>query len=361
MNQIKENILLIDEKETLERAITALKAVAGIDARITAREARLAGNITVDAIIEIVVEDNTYHYMAEIKRVDRFGTIGLAKNRMAKYPQPGLLVTPRVTVEMAEKCRALDLQFIDTLGNAYLKGPGLFVLITGQRPRDKKEFVLTTNETQQAGTPTALRMVFALLCKPELLNASYREIKQTAQVALGAVGWVFFDLNTRGLALGGHKKGDRRILERKRLIEEWVTNYPIKLRPKLNPRRFRAEDAEWWRKVDITQYGAQWGGEVAAEKLTDYLRPAICTIYMNAGAIKKNLIKLVRDTKLRADDDGDIEILETFWDFASDENRPDIVPPLLVYADLLATTNPRNLETAQMIFEKHIRDTEAQN
>ncbi len=361
MNKMKENILLINEKETLERAMAALKAVAGVDARITAREARLAGGIIVDATIEMVVGGNPHRYMVEIKRVDRFGTIGLAKNQMARYPQPGLLVAPRITAEMAEKCRELDLQFIDTLGNAYLKGPGLFVLITGQRPRDKKEFVLTTNETQQAGTPTALRMVFALLCKPELLNAPYREIKQAAQVALGAVGWVFFDLNTRGLTLGGHKKGDRRILERKRLIEEWATNYPIKLRPKLNPRRFRTEDVEWWRKVNITQYGAQWGGEVAAEKLTDYLRPAICTIYMNAGAIKNNLVKLVRDHKLMADDDGNIEILETFWDFAPDENRPDIVPPLLVYADLLATTNPRNLETAQMIFEKHIRDTEAQN
>ena len=361
MNEKKENTLLINEKETLGRAITALKAIAGIDAKIIAREPLLAGNIVADATIEIVAGGKPCRYMVETRRVDRFGTIGLVKNQMAGYPQPGLLVAPRITAEMAEKCRELGLQFIDTLGNAFLKAPGLFVLITGQRPRNKKEFVLTTNETQQAGTPTALRMVFALLCKPGLLNAPYREIKQAGQVALGAVGWVFFDLNTRGLTLGGYKKGDRRILERKRLIEEWATNYPIKLRPKLNPRRFRAEGLEWWRKVDITQYGAQWGGEVAAEKLTGYLRPATCTIYMNPGAGKNNLIKLVRDNRLRADDDGDIEILETFWDFVPDENKPDIVPPLLVYADLRATNDPRNFETAQIIFEKNIRDTETQD
>jgi hypothetical protein len=210
-------------------------------------------------------------------------------------------------------------------------------------------------DTPKGGTPTALKAVFALLCRPDLINAPYRDIKQAAGIALGAVGWVFFDLNARGYTTGGKGKGDRRILERQRLIDEWVTNYPIKLRPKLNPKRFHAPDPAWWHPVDITQYNAQWGGEVAADKLTGHLKPNTVTIYMRPENARQNLTKLVVDHKLRADPKGEIEVLETFWDFPPTDNRPDVVPPLLVYADLLATMDPRNHETARIIHEEQIR------
>ncbi len=54
-------------------------------------------------------------------------------------------------------------------------------------------------------------MVFALLCRPELLNAPYREIVDAAGVALGAVGWVYFDLQARGYVAAGKKKGTWRL------------------------------------------------------------------------------------------------------------------------------------------------------
>ena len=33
---------------------------------------------------------------------------------------------------------------------------------------------------------------------------------------------------------------------------------------------------------------------------------------------------------------------------------PDLVPPILVYADLVATLDPRNLEAAKLIREQYI-------
>ncbi len=74
---------------------------------------------------------------------------------------------------------------------------------------------------------------------------------------------------------------DRVLLERQRLIQEWVINFPFKLRPKLNSRRFRAAAVDWWKNADIVDYGAQWGAEVAAEKLSGYLRPEQITIYQH--------------------------------------------------------------------------------
>ena len=298
--------------------------------------------------------------MAEIKHIDRFATLADIKNQCARYGDHLLLVAPRVTTELAEKCRELDLQFIDTAGNAYLLGPGLFVLVKGQRFIKGEDIQLAEQQGKRAGTATNLRVFFALLCKPELLNAPYRDINQAAGVALGTVGWVFFDLNARGYITGGKGKGDRVLLERPRLVQEWVTNYPIKLRPKLNLRRFRAPKADWWKKVDITKYGAQWGAEVAAEKLTGYLRPHALTIYLHKEQGQKNLTRMVAEHKLRADLQGDIEILDAFWDFEDEKPMPETVQPLLVYADLIATLDPRNLEAAKLIHERYIATADAE-
>jgi hypothetical protein len=217
---------------------------------------------------------------------------------------------------------------------------------------------LTGQEGRRAGTATHLRVIFALLCKPELLNAPYRNIVQVAGVALGTIGWVFNDLTDRGFTTGGQRKGDRVMLERKRLIEEWITNYPIKLRPKLNPRRFKAPKPDWWKELDITQYGAQWGAEVAAEKLTGYLRPNTVTIYLHNG--RQDLTRLVAKNRLRPDVQGDIEILDAFWEFDDEQPMAQTVPPLLAYADLMATLDPRNMEAARLIHEKYLVPHEAQ-
>ena len=106
--------------------------------------------------------------------------------------------------------------------------------------------------------------------------------------------------------------------------------------------------------MDITKYGAQWGAEVAAEKLTAYLRPHALTIYLHKEQGQKNLTRMVAEHKLRADPQGDIEILDAFWDFEDEKPMPETVPPLLVYADLIATMDPRNLEAAKLIHERYL-------
>ena len=348
-----------EEQFLLEDALTALQDTTGIIGKIVATEPDLGTDARADAVIELAVGDQFQRYAVEIKRIDRFAAIGQIKQQLDNFRKPGLLIAPRITTEMADKCRELDVQFIDTNGNVFLQAPGLFVWVKGQRSRANEAMTGATRVPPRGGTPTALRIIFILLCRPELLNAPYREIKQAAGVALGAVGWVFLDLNARGFTIGGKKTGERRMLERQRLLEEWVTNYPIKLRPKLNPKRFYAPDPNWWRQIDITQYDAQWGGEVAAEKLTGHLRPDTVTIYMRPEDARKHLTKMVVENKLRADPMGKIEVLTTFWDFPDDATRHDIVPPLLIYADLLATMDPRNHETARMIYEEKIRDFDA--
>src|SRR5712692_5960642 len=342
------------ERGLLDDALTALTRTTGLEAKIVALEPQTGHgkNLRPDAVIDIRDAGKRYRYVAEMKRVDRAVTLATVKHQLEHYGKPGVLIAPYLTPELANYCKdKLDLQFMDTAGNAYLRAPGLYVFIKGEKPQGGAANGIGT---RGGGTATALRVVFALLCKPELLNAPYREIVDAAGVALGAVGWVFFDLVGRGLVGGGQRKRNRRFLEPKRLLDEWVTNYAIKLRPKLNPRRFRAPDANWWRKVHLAEGRAWWGGEVAADQLTHYLKPAACTIYLDLRNQRETLGALVAKNKLQADPQGDVEFLDRFWNFTVPGIRPNLVPPLLVYADLLATLDPRNLEVAKMIRERYL-------
>lgn len=335
------------ERRILEQALAAFHDATGLNTQVLRPEVPNAAQA--DAVIEIAFPGGAERFQVEIKQTDRFATLGQIQQQLGRFPGLGLWVAPKIANAMADKCRELGLQFIDAQGNAYINTPCAFVFIKGQRRHGDLE------KAPRAGTATALRVMFALLCEPALMNAPYREINQAAGVALGVIGGVFDDLNTRGYTTGGDKRGARRLLERKKLIDEWVTNYPIKLRPKLNPRRFRANDPDWWKQVDITHYEAQWGGEIAADKLTQYLKPATTTIYLHGQDKRKNLTRLVAVNKLRAAPDGDIEVLDAFWHLP-DTDVKDTVPPLLVYADLLEMLDPRANETARMIREQFLAD-----
>lgn len=340
----------------LDRALEALERSTGIRGQAVRWAPGNGHGCLAGAVVEIHANELCYPYVAKIKHVDRFSVLSGIKHQCALQGQSALmLVAPRITSETAEKCRELDLQFIDASGNAYLRGPGLYVFVKGQRPIEGGgSFATTGQESKRAGTAAHMRVTFALLCMPKLLNAPYREISQAAGVALGTIGQVFDDLASRGVITGGKRKSDRVMLARRKLCDEWTMNYPITLRPKLNPRRFKAPIPDWWKTIDITRYGAQWGAEVAAEKLTGHLRPGTATLYFHTEQGQQQLTRLVAENRLRPDRAGDVEVLDAFWTAQGIAPTAQTVPPLLVYADLLTTLDPRNQEAAKLIHDRYL-------
>jgi hypothetical protein len=337
----------------LETALAALCQATGLEGRLA--EAALGARAHAgDAVVELRTDGRRYLFTVEAKTLDRPEVLGPLKARLEQLRHPGLVFAPYVTDALARKCRELDVPFMDDAGNAYLKQPGLLVFITGQKP---KGGAYATRPVRGLDTPAALRMVFGLLCRPELLNAPYREIKDATGVALGAIGAIFRNLRRRGYLTMGARHRHRRLVEPVRLFEEWVTNYPIRLRPKLNVLRFRdAVAPNWWKTIPVRDWHGAWGGEVAADRLTDYLKPTTFTLYIPPGETRKRLRDLVARHRLKADPEGPIEILDQFWNFALDPAMPDLVPPILTYADLVATLDPRNLEAAKLVRERYIDD-----
>lgn len=335
-----------NDRIILETAIEALANTTGIAGKITKWQADMGAMF--DAAIELQVNGKHYPYFAEIKHIDRVAILDRIKPHLDSSNQAWLLVAPRISADLADKLREAGVQFIDASGNAYLRAPGLYATVKGQRPTKNSQLDTILGSGQRAGSVSAARIAFVLLCAPEMLNAPYRELSHAAGVSLGTIGAALNGFAKRGFI--NNAKENRRFLEKEALLREWVTTYPIKLRPKLAPRRFRAADPYWWQSIDIEHYNAAWGGEIAADKMTAYLKPANITIYMQAKTIRQYLGKLVVDNKLRADPEGDIEILESFWNLPADRAPKGSVPPLLIYADLMASMDSRNIEVAQRIY-----------
>jgi hypothetical protein len=332
----------IQEHEILDKALAALLRTAGLHGRTAEAEPQRTG--CEDALVEIKTAQRTYPFAAKIKSVRHFATIGLVKEQLAcaKQRVRPLLVAPYMTRALAERCRELKLPFIDTVGNAYLEAPGLMVYVTGEaRPADIQD-----DAQYRAFTTAGMKIVFVMLCQPYQAEATYREIARAAGVALGAVGPVVRDLEARGLLV---QRDTKTLTNKQKLAEEWVVRFPEILRPKLLRRRYQA-DRDRLLALDLKGHRAYWGGEMAGQRLTGYLIPERFTLYV-AGDEKP----LLMQARMRLNPDGNTEILQAFWNLPDDEKYPDIVPPLLAYADLIATQDGRNLETARLIYDKFLK------
>lgn len=328
-------------------ALAALQERVSIEWHVSELKRSGPGASTADAAIDVSFGNGKVTYFVECKSVvDRKLQIDQVQRQLVLTGSPGLLIAPYLSRELAEHCRLRDLQFIDTCGNAYLHASGFFVFITGERNAQGQSSRAPKGLTSAA----ALRVVFVLLSKPELLNAPFKEIAGNAGVSLGTAYNVLEDLEQRGHLIKRAGTGRRQLLEPQRLAEEWAINYPTTLRTKLQGRRFSAPEPHWWKNADLEGLHAVWGAEVAAMKLTGYLKPLTQTIYVIPSHLDSVIKRLAQQYRIRPDPEGDIEILEKFWHLHAD-TKPDLAPPLLVYAELLALLDPRAREAADSIRE----------
>ena len=300
-----------------------------------------------DAEIEITTPDLEHKakYFIEVKRQIQKETVGIVINFFKKMGANNvLLATDYVNPIMADRLKRNDIQFIDTCGNAYINKYPIYIFVKGNKQTGDKAKGLTVPRAFKMG---GVKIIYALLCNPGLEDTTFRKIGKAANVALGTVDAVMKDLIEIGFLIDKGKYG-RKLVNKEKLLERWATAFPEVLRPKIMIGRFTAKNKYWWENAQLPE-GFYWGGEVAAAKMTEYLRPEIITVYTT-----KYQEQLLLNFKLRRDPEGEIEILKAFWGKGTNWELDGILNPLLIYVDLLATGDPRNIETANLIYENEL-------
>lgn len=321
------------DKEIVHLALDNLEKETGIKGRWTERT-------DIDGEIKLTINKETLHYFVEVKREVRPYQI----DQLLKYQKQFtnvLLIAERIFPKVKAELRELNFPYLETNGNVFIKKEPLWLWVdTNQRINTKKE---TGN---RAFTKTGLRVLFHLLLHKDNVNHPQRLIAEATGVALGNIPLVMNGLKETGYLLQRDKKNY--ILDRKEeLIERWITEYEITLKPQLLIGRFHLPTN--WKALELNKFEEAWGGEPAGDILTNYLRPEEYTLFT-----KKNRTDFIKKYKLRPDQKGELELYRIFWGM-NQEQQHLTVPALLVYADLKLKNNKRCRETAEIIWNEHIK------
>ncbi len=346
-----DKILVTQETDLLSAAFEALRGLGLAAVEEPAVEMR--GNLQADAVAKIGRGDELQRYWVEIKRTLRPANLGAALHQLDRQAElhglPGLLVADYIAPELAEALRQQGREFADAAGNAHIQQPGLMVFVVGRKPMLKAKAL----QIGRAFQPTGLQVIFALLCHPEWVNLPYRELAARAGVAHGTVGWVMPDLQQQGFITEiKAKRGTRRLHEGERLLALWADAYARQLRPRTLLGRYYVQAIDEWRDWPLAAHAAQWGGEPAGALLTQYLKPAELTLYAEKlPGLLAGKYRFMKEADAQHRDA--VEVRRRFWNFP-DEQGEVCVPPVLVYADLLATGDARCIETAKRLYEEHV-------
>lgn len=253
-----------------------------------------------------------------------------------------LLLGPTVHPRSAQNLRAAGIQFLDAAGNAYLNFDGVLIDVRGRRldPRIAPHKHLPERSTNLF-TPRRAQVIFVLLSWPALADAPVRAIAAAARVSVGQAQSTLRLLDEQELY--DHHSG--RLLRRELLAERWAETFATGLGPKMQLKQFHGEPS----RLLLEGRGEIYvSGEQAAPWIGN---PSTATLYVDDFDPR-----LAFDNRWRTDGEPNISVRRTFWALPEDEGPicfPAPAPPLLVYADLMATREGRQLEAARKVKEEH--------
>ncbi len=318
--------------EIINTAIENLQRTAGI-------KAYTKPDNVLDGQIIFTLNSNTFKFI--IKAIKELRQHNVHQIITFKQQFENLIVIaenifPKVKAQLREN----NIPYIETNGNIFIKNNRVFLLIdTNKKIKVQKE---TTN---RAFTKTGLKVIFHLLANADLINRSQREIAKTTGVALGNIPQIITGLKKTGFLIPLNR--NTYVWEkRSELLNRWIDGYATVLRPTLVKSRYKIRDD--WHNIKLHKGVSAWGGEPAADILTNNLRPEKLILYT-----KEEKTELIGSYRIIPDINGELEVLDMFWNNTTGDT---IAHPILIYAELMITGGKRNIETAQIIYEKYIKE-----
>lgn len=327
-----------EESHILSQAVDAASRLTGLE--FSFEQPRIRNKENDDAIVTMRGQGDALRWPAQVVRNLTAATLGPVTARMRNRDRSGLLVAPHVNRNLAEKLKGLGIPFMDSAGNLFINTPPYYIYIVGQALAQKAQV-----SAGSAFNPMSLQVIFTFLCMPEHTSSAYRDIADLSGVSLGTVANAVTALERAGFIVNRGGRG-RALARMEELMRRWVLEYAERLRPRLLLGRFSPAEPTWRGMAGTDHY---LGGETAAAMLTGHLKPAMQTFFL-----KGELKDFAMANRLKKDSQGPVECLKAFWRFDYPWEHAHLAPPLTIYADLLASGDPRNIETAEIIHERFL-------
>jgi hypothetical protein len=253
-----------------------------------------------------------------------------------------LLIAQYIPQPVKVDLREQGINYLESAGNGFIHSGDFFYLIDG-KPVTPVRKTATGKLWKRAG----LQFIFTLLTNKDFLDGTYRQMSDIAGIALGNIGQLLEELIESGFL--EKEENEYRIRHKDQLYQRWADLYPITLKPTLILGKFtmREDFRQRWR--DLVPQHSLWGGEPGAAIYIGFLKPERFTLYT-----KSPLIETVKSMKLIPNPEGEVEIIHQFWKGL----KPALpaVSPLIIYAELMASSDSRNREAAIRIKNEFLHD-----
>lgn len=285
-------------------------------------------------------------------RPHKFSAIASPSNTkadVAMFPhdQDTVLISEKVTQARAQQLKDRGWGgYVDSSGNASLRGDGLVIEITGRRNGDSAQQAATTAPFTPAGLP----VTFSLLAANEHFGSTptQRALADSSGASLGTVNRVIQALRERTPPVLEGKHNE--LLRRSTLEHEWISAYSA-MQPTVWPEERFTSDI-WKKPSDLLDVSlpsaAVFGSEIAVARLGAPIRPASVLIHLGGNASDRR--ELIRQGRLRKDERGMIRIRPAIWSHPPVPSLDQTAPRLLVRADLLLEDDPRIDEIRTQFF-----------
>ena len=259
-----------------------------------------------------------------------------------------LLAAPALGQEIADHLRAQRRSFIDAAGNCFLcPAGGRFVADLRAVATISRTTVPATRLARIA--PANLRVLFAILADPRNLGRPLREVAARSGVSYQTVASTLRGLRVEGLldrvGRSGHAWVGGRTEE---LVDRFVSGWRSQLRPHLLRATLATGQAPEQDEVVVRRVlkraGVPWafGGSAGAYHLAPVYRGATTEVHI-ASAWERSWN---RDLRAAPSREGSLVVVQTMGVQDLVSGRPH-AHPLLLYAELQTSTDPREREFAR--------------
>ncbi len=246
------------------------------------------------------------------------------------------------------------MNFIDSQGNAFLNIPNqIYVDVQGNILKISKE-----KQATAIFQPKGLQLLPLLLTHEDASNYSLRDLAQMSGISLGRSGTIIKELKGTGFIIKS-SRNKFEIHNKKKLFEKWVENYGERLRPNLLIGTYKISS-----KMDIQKIAQilknstidfAFGGETGAEILSQYLKAGCIDLFIP----EEKTMDVIKHLKLAPAKEYNMRLFNLYSDRLILQDKSfsvQLVLPIMMYAELLFQGNNRAIETAEMIFDKYIKE-----
>jgi len=329
------------QEEIINQALTNIENLQGIEANWDI--SRING---LDGSLNLRINNKAFFFNALVKKELRNQTI----DKLIKYNEqhkPFIIIAARIFPKVKIQLQQHHIAYLEANGNMYINNDNQLIWIDTHKPIQIEEKL-----RNRVYTKTGVKVVFEFLNNTNLINQTYRHIAEVANTAVGNVTNILKGLKEEGFVLQLNK--NQLIFRNKQeLFEKWTNAYKYNLKPTLKIGNFKFIDETNfynWRNIQLNEDKTVWGGEPAADIITDHLRPEKLTLYTT-----ETRNELMKNYRLVPDINGNVEIYKQFWNENKSTNQlRNTAPIMVIYADLITTDDKRNRETAKIIYEQYI-------